>query len=140
MNCDYDFGIQNEVLLKESIEAVTGPLNHLGKWSLFDYSNSQCFVELKSRNCKKDTYPTTMVGLNKVKKCNELFDYYFFFKFQDGLFYWKYKPNTFEVRKGGRCDRGRPEFKDYLFIPVSELNPAVKTENSDVSLNTVTCW
>ena len=118
---DHSFGFKNEVILKESIEIITGPLNQLGRWSPFDYSNHTTFVELKSRNCLSTKYPTTMVGMNKIKECTAGFDYYFFFKFIDGLFYWKYSPNKYVVRTGGRSDRGRVEINDYLYIPVNDL-------------------
>ena len=138
---DHSFGFKNEVLLKESIETVTGPLNQLSRWSPFDYSNDHCFVELKSRNCMLSTYPTTMVGMNKIKECTGAFDYYFFFKFTDGLFYWKYSPNKHIVRTGGRCDRGRDEIRDYLYIPVNDLTliPSVNINSTIQWLGRCTC-
>ena len=66
-----------------------------------------------------------MVGMNKIefarksqKKC------FFIFKFHDGLFYWKYskkREEEFRVAIGGRCDRGRAEYKDYAYILTSCL-------------------
>jgi hypothetical protein len=121
---DHLFGFRNEVVLKESIEKITGPLNQLGRWDPFDYANDKCFVELKSRNCMSNTYQTTMVGMSKISACTELFDYYFFFKFNDGLFYWKYQVNDFDIKISGRYDRGRPELNKYLFIPINKLSVA----------------
>ena len=119
---DHSFGFKNEVALKESIETVTGELKQLTRWSPFDYSNDKCFVELKSRNCMSSTYQTTMVGMSKISACTEMFDYYFFFKFVDGLFYWKYTPlHNYDIRSGGRYDRGKAEIRDYLYIPVKDL-------------------
>ena len=131
---DYLFGFNNEVALKETIETVTGKLSHLGKWDTFDYCNQQCFVELKSRTCNKDRYPTTMVGMNKVNEASSLFDlydFYFFFKFTDGLYYWKYVPDHgYQNEPGGRFDRGKAEIRDYLYIPVNDLVKVKKVNNS----------
>lgn len=118
---DYQFGIQNEISLKESIENITGTLNRTTKYHSFDYVGTGVFVELKSRNCLSTTYDTTMVGMNKINKIKSNLIYYFFFKFIDGLFYWKYRPNEYLINQGGRYDRGKAEIRDYLYIPVKDL-------------------
>ena len=46
------------------------------------------------------------------------------FNFTDGLYYIKYDPElfkTFDVRTGGRNDRGQYEYKPYLYIPTKHL-------------------
>lgn len=88
-------------------------------------------IELKTRRNTKDKYPTTMVGLNKVEKGLELlkpenggYEIYFYFKFTDGLYYYKLEEDSYKdytIEKGGRVDRGRPEIKKYVFIPVCLL-------------------
>jgi len=49
---------------------------------------------------------------------------YFAFNFTDGVFYWEYKSddlNDITIKSGGRWDRGKPEIKDYAYIPVKKL-------------------
>jgi len=121
---DLALGLSNEVLLKKDIEKVTGPLKHTPQYHVFDYYNNTCYVELKTRNCDLKKYDTTMIGMNKINKCNKCNNYYFFFKFNDGLYYWKYdfkKIVDFDIRIGGRYDRGRPELNKYLYIPTNLL-------------------
>ena len=95
-------------------------------YSAFDYYNhnkSKC-IELKTRNCNSSTYPTTMIPLSKIKKCCDAKNqYYFFFRFNDNVKYIKYDASTFdkfEIKIGGRSDRGRIESNDYLYIPVKK--------------------
>jgi hypothetical protein len=88
------------------------------------------FVELKTRTNTKDKYPTTMIPLSKVKiaESNPDKTYYFAFKFVDGIYYIQYKKDvfdTYEVKEGGRWDRGRPELNQYCYIPVADLTNLV---------------
>ena len=64
-----------------------------------------------------------MVGLNKIQKASTLTEYvYFFFCFEDGLYYWLYdKDYELEIKQAGRWDRGEPEIKAYAFIPIELL-------------------
>ena len=69
-----------------------------------------------------------MIGMNKIIKARALtisnpdVRIYFFFKFTDGCYGWKYDINTIlPQRLGGRCDRGRDEIKEYNYIPISLL-------------------
>jgi hypothetical protein len=112
-----------EIKLKGSIETITGPLIHTQEFHPYDYKNisGNLFVELKCRNCLKNTYPTTMISMYKINKMKPENEYYFFFNFHDGLYYWKYTINTFDIKTGGRYDRGNPELNKYLFIPVNKL-------------------
>lgn len=90
------------------------------KYSVMDFESEKSFFELKSRNVKSSAYKDTMVGMNKIKFAKESTKpCYFCFKFQDGLFYWKYeadKENEFRTSLGGRSDRGRLEVKEYAYI------------------------
>ena len=64
-----------------------------------------------------------MIGLNKIEKASTLDEYvYFFFSFEDGLYYWLYdKDYELEIRQGGRFDRGKPGIKFYAFLPIEML-------------------
>jgi len=104
-------------------------------------------IELKSRRCNYDTYPTTMISVFKIKsllrKVENGYRVYIFFNFTDGLyFYCLDRLNESYIQSGGRMDRGRVEIKNYYFIPVSQLhnvdlsdqlpkkNPVLKRQNA----------
>lgn len=127
--------------IKQGLEAEskTHPIieKHLGiemkqteNYHTFDYVNleKKIYAELKARNNTSYKYPTTMIGLNKIEKGLELikkgFEIYLYFKFLDGIFYYKMNSKTEEECKisiGGRCDRGRKEYKKYCFISINKL-------------------
>jgi hypothetical protein len=104
-------------------------LNKTKTFSLFDFisSDKTIYIELKQRNCKRTTYPTTMIGMNKINKSLELLkdnkSVKLVFKFTDGLYYYEFNglSEECEIKSGGRCDRGYAEFKQYYFIPVEKL-------------------
>jgi hypothetical protein len=93
-------------------------------YSPFDYYSPKCCVELKTRFCPSTQYSTTMIPLSKVKACtNADIDYWFFFRFSDGISYIKYDKDlfdTFEKKIGGRADRGCVESNDYVYIPMNK--------------------
>jgi hypothetical protein len=97
------------------------------EFSLFDLRNEKLkyFVEVKKRNNEKNKYPTTMVGENKFIKAKEYYEkgynILFCFEFTDGIYYYKYCDETLEIKIGGRKDRGKPEFKKYVYIPITKL-------------------
>ena len=80
-------------------------------------------IELKSRRCKSDTYPTTMIGFNKLQMAKrQSKDVYFCFGFTDGLFFHKVEnDNDYHIQKGGRWDRGKAEINNYVYIPINQL-------------------
>lgn len=125
---DISFGDINEINCKPIIEQITGKLTKTAPFHSFDYFNDTYFVELKSRRNFKNTYPTTMVGYNKIKKATDPTKTYLFcFKFYDGLFYHIYDPKVkYEIKKGGRKDRNCIEISDYLFIPIELLKAIPK--------------
>lgn len=118
-----------EILVKKKIEEYFNiKLKHTKEYDIYDYvnANKDTFFELKGRSNKYNKYPTTMIGYNKIKECikNKNNSYYFVFQFIDGLYYCKYTEELLskcEIKRGGRCDRGRPEFKQYVFIPIELL-------------------
>lgn len=121
---DIAFGNKNEKSCKSLIETITGQLTQTEPFHLFDFYNENFLVELKARRNDYAKYPTTMVGLNKILKAKR--EHYkkcvFCFKFLDGLYYHIYDANkNYEVKKGGRCDRGCQEIKDYVYIQIKDL-------------------
>ena len=125
---DLDFGMKKEISEIGKIRnRFSNSLKPTNNFFVFDYVSTDCYVELKSRRNKLNTYPDTMVGKNKLNYA-ETADrpVYFVFSFIDGLYYWKYNKEDIQnggVRFsiGGRCDRGREEYKQYAYISTKIL-------------------
>lgn len=97
------------------------------EFSIFDLRDekNKIFVEVKKRNNTKDKYPTTMVGENKFVKAKKYYDegykILFCFEFTDGIYYYEFCDEQLENKIGGRYDRGKPELKKYIYIPITKL-------------------
>ena len=131
---DIIFGKQSEDILFNQIEPKFVGLKKTKKYSEFDFETPSLKIELKSRTFNHDKYPTTMIGYNKILKCDEEpnFRYLFIFKFLDKILYCEYDKDiflNFEIRKGGRKDRGTNEIKDYLYIPIDYLQHLDSLQN-----------
>jgi len=89
----------------------------VGRFNRFDFTSDSFLIELKSRRCHVDTYPTTMVGYNKIEYAKKYPDkqVIFCFNFEgDQLYYHKYQPDkTYDIKPFNN----RP----YCYIPTSEL-------------------
>ena len=126
---DYTFGIKKEIellpIIKKAFNDET--ITQLDRLNVFDYKGDNKYIELKSRNNSYNKYPTTMIGYNKIKKALELNeDVYFIFNFTDGIYYYKFdRDKELEIKQAGRRDRGRPEIKDYYFIPIEILQKII---------------
>ena len=94
----------------------------------FDFVSKNRYVEVKSRTNNKSTYPTTMIGYDKIefaKKCDK--PVHFAFLFKDNSF-WEieYKHDLFETfecnlfQRENRSDHTYVR-KQYCYIPVSKL-------------------
>ena len=130
-NADREFGIGEEekqfAVLKgkfgDDLERMTG------RYCKMDFKGNNCYVELKSRRCNKDTYEDTMIGETKLKYAEKReTPTYFAFNFLNGIYYWKYNKEDIEggkvkIREGGRFDRGRVEKSMYAFIHKDLLTP-----------------
>ena len=126
---DYHYWIKKEIQLLPQLQSFLNDntIYKLENSNVFDFKGDNKFIELKSRNNNYSKYPTTMIGLNKIKKASTLQEYvYFFFCFNDGLYYWLYdKDCELEIKKAGRFDRGRPEINEYCFIPIELLQKVI---------------
>lgn len=97
------------------------------KFNTFDFSSSKVIGELKSRNIKHDDYNDLMIGLNKLEEAEIEYEkrvhkkYTFYFLCKDGLYSWDFKKDEYDIRMGGRCDRGRDERKLCGFIDTRNL-------------------
>ena len=125
---DLSFGLKKEISEIERIRnRFSNTLKPTNNFFVFDYVSNECYVELKSRRNKLNTYPDTMVGKNKIDYA-ETADrpVYFVFSFINGLYYWKYNKEDIlnggvRFSVGGRCDRGKAEYKDYAYIKTDIL-------------------
>lgn len=135
-------GHKNELILKPIIEEFFNvKLYQTDAYHPFDFRDeNKIFYEVKTRNVKHDKYPTTMVGQNKIEAANlSDRDVYFIFGFTDGNYYFKYNRNVnsgLSVSIGGRNDRGREEYKPYVWIPVDTLISMDPEEPEDEPLET----
>ena len=139
---DYDrtMGDSFERKIQPTLEDIFGPLTRRSdadKFDVFDFSNERYFIDVKARRNTKLKYPTTMVGENKVLKGLNLmirgYEVYFVFGFHDVSCIWKLDREQYEVRHGGRMDRGNPEIKSYCYIPVKYLRDIIITDAEETS-------
>lgn len=91
------------------------------KYSLYDFYDDEYKYELKSRNNKYETYPTTLICCNKLSDKT-----IYLFNFQNGLYYLEYDEelfSTFERKPFKRNPReGISDYeKEYIFIPIEHL-------------------
>lgn len=138
MNTELEWGLKQEKIVKPQLENYFKiPLKKTGDKDTFDFINekNKVLIELKSRRNTKNKYSTTMIGDNKweksIEKLDEGWTIYYVFNFTDCLCYYKFlKENIDKVKKsvGGRCDRGKKEFKYYRYIPISYLTEIEEIE------------
>ena len=120
--------MNSEILLLPHIKKILNDdtiYNSKNKYSVFDYYSKKLIkCELKTRNLYSYSHKTTMISQHKIYHCNNpKCQYYFFFEFKDCLKYIKYEKEIFdkyEKKIGGRCDRGKEEYSQYVYIPISE--------------------
>lgn len=95
-----------------------------GQYDRYDYESDTAVYELKSRRVSKDSYPTTLIGADKVNPKHPKSQVYLF-EFTDGLFYLRFDKALFETFERKPFVRNAPGFveKPYLFIPVTALEP-----------------
>ena len=120
---DLKNGFKMEEILKPVLENKFGKLKYTKKYDNFDYSNDNVLIELKNRNANWKQYPSLMFSTAKLNKAQELLkdnnfkkEIYIFWKLKDGLYYWKYNKDEYNISIGGRNDRGCNEYQDVVFI------------------------
>lgn len=123
---DMMIGDLNELYIKDIIckHFNLPSLTKTGSFSPLDFYSDNIYFEVKSRNNNHNTYPTTIVGYNKIKWIQQenIKDVYFVFVFIDGDYYYKYNPDDkFLIKLGGRKDRGKIEQKLYYNTPSDKL-------------------
>ena len=77
---DIEFGTKSEMNIVSELrilfndDTITKTIN---KYDLFDFIGENKFIELKTRRCKSNTYPTSIIELNKFDNLDvENNDYY----------------------------------------------------------------
>jgi hypothetical protein len=128
-NKDKLFGSMKEKAIKKIIDDTFNcQVAKLSPFHAFDYLDSvtNTYYEFKGRRNNFTKYPETMIGYNKIqfihKNPNNI--YYLIFGYNDGNYYIKYDEElfkTFRVDIGGRNDRSKDEYKNYLYIPINHL-------------------
>ena len=122
---DLNYGFQQEDTLLETIKNKFGySFKKTSKYHAYDYTDGEIYIELKSRRCNYNSYPTTMIGYNKLVYAmnNPNKKFKFLFNFYDGLYSHDFDTEKdYKIRTGGRSDRGRLELSKYAYIPISEL-------------------
>jgi len=126
MDKDISYGLSSEAKLAAIIKNTfgSGYEKIQDTYHPYDFQDGNNYIELKTRRCKHDRYPDTMIGYNKLKYAQDrpTCNFKFLFKFDDGLYYHDYDhTKTYCIRQGGRWDRGKQEIKPYCYIPVKEL-------------------
>ena len=118
----YGLGMEDRVISRLSDyfgETITKALD---KYSPFDAYSENTKYEIKSRRCKHNTYPTTIIGIDKTRVVGRKV---FIFNFTDGLYYIVYDKERFStyevkpveaIRFGGNYTQ-----KEHFFIPIGDL-------------------
>lgn len=104
----------------ERLERIYGKLKKTDRYCYFDYENDRYIIELKSRNCNHNSYPTAMINLPKIEKWKR-FDperkFIAAFLYKDGLYVWEYNEEQIEsYGQTGRNDRGCIEQYDMIYF------------------------
>ena len=132
MGIDYCYGRDKEIRIKRILpEIYKQKFRDYSKdqFATFDFisEDNTIILELKSRRCKSNQYPTTIVGLNKIDSAVKLIEQgktvKFLFNFTDGLYEWC-DLEKYQIKKGGRTDLaiGNRGWKDYAHIKIDNLN------------------
>jgi hypothetical protein len=125
---DTNFGLFNEQKHHTVIEKFLGCglIKAPYMYATLDFWNEKktLYAEMKSRRIHSTQYDTSIIGKNKIDACkaDPSKEYYFFYVYNDGVFYIKYDEalfSTFEVRDYKRFDRSdrREVPKPHYFIP-----------------------
>jgi hypothetical protein len=122
---DYEFGIKSQIDVFPILSTffggnITPTTNKMDPW---DFVGDDNVYELKSRCVTYSKYPTTIVGLDKIKDIAKKI--VFLFKFTDGLYYIRYDKalfDTFTVEAFRRYRVGvNDKEKAYIYIPTEHL-------------------
>ena len=113
----YKIGKESEIKVLEIIQNyfktdIKASINQLERFDFFDDNNK---FELKTRTNNLNTYPTTIIGFDKLKS-----DIILLFQFTDQLAYIKYDAEQFKNYEVKKFTKYKIP-KDHIYIPVKDL-------------------
>jgi hypothetical protein len=119
---DYSYGLSQEENMYTKLKSKYGEdLVKMPRYCKYDFINNNYYIELKSRRCLKNTYPTTMIHVNKLQNLKHK-KLILCFRFIDKDCYYEYNQNdNLVITGGGRADRGMHEYGQYCYIPIELL-------------------
>ena len=127
---DLKFGLTNEKKKLDFLnEYFDTDLDMTTRYNLFDFVNSKYLIELKTRRTASKTYPTLMMGQNKINYGKEVMDkkdVWFIFEFTDGVYGIRLNKEVLEKSNQNqfivcRRDRFREEKKLMCFLDTEDL-------------------
>lgn len=122
---DVKDGLNAEIECKERLENIFGKLESSDRYCFYDFSNDEYLIELKSRKCNHDTYPTAMINHPKIIKWKTNYPNKKFisaFLYKDGLYYWEYNVDELShIGTTGRTDRGCIESYEMVYFDYKHL-------------------
>ena len=136
---DLEFGLKSEEWVRVRFQKFFGDLKKLDKYHNFDFKGGssdavygdKIYIELKTRRINHDQYSTLMFPKRKLDKGLELYTdegatILFVFRCLDGVYGWYYIrgddiSNNYEIKTGGRRDRGVVELEDVVHIKTADL-------------------
>lgn len=130
---DFITGLKEEVTVLNKLKIVDPTIYQTNSTAIVDFISDKYIYELKKRNCKKTTYPTTIIGYNKLLYADKQDKpFILLFSFTDGLYYCVYNSDLkYNVKKFVRHSRSDyiDKRSDYVFIDVDQLKPFSTFEN-----------
>ena len=127
---DINLGLKNEDDIFDALKTFFNEpdLKKTEKYSLTDYMSNDKLIELKTRRCYYNSYPSTIVGLNKCKNydCQKNKSCYFVFNYlkDNTIYYIQYDTElfkTFEIEKTSIFRDNKNEPKINIHIPIKCL-------------------
>ena len=119
----WEFGVEQEKIILPILKKQFGDDLELSKdrYAKYDAYNDQYCVEIKSRTCEYNKYPTTLLTCNKIHVTDR--QMIFVFNFTDGIYYIKYNDEGFKkyFKKAYSRSKLSFDYKLYYFIPIEEL-------------------
>jgi len=130
LRSDLSFGLANESFVIEKLnvyfegeEIKSSKELGLGFYCSYDAESNNTIYEIKSRRCKYQTYPTTLLPVHKIKEGNKRL--VFVFHFTDGLFYIVYSKQLFDTFETKMIKINRAGINDkptlHYYIPIHHL-------------------
>jgi hypothetical protein len=122
---DYADGMKAEATVFCTLKGKFPTVQQTYPSAIVDYFTDDYIFELKKRNCSSKAFPTTIIGLNKLKYADKSTKtLVLLFLFTDGLYYCVYTPKLqYTVKKFVRDKRSDINDKktDYAFIDTCQL-------------------